>query len=130
MFQAKITEINRDFNRRPEPSVNRNFSKIKKLQKLFSKFFSIFFSKHFFYEHFFLQIFFWWKFFLSNFFWRKFIFSPKYFFCIWCLRNNVFCEIFYSKFCLLRIFCFAILLYGKKIVNFFRNFFFSDEREY
>ena len=27
-------------------------------------------------------------------------------------------------------FCFAILVYGKKIVNFFCDFFFSDEREY
>ena len=88
------------------------FFKYKKIAKIIFKIF----LKNFSYGNFFLQIFFWWKFFLSNFFWRKFFFSQKYFFedffhnifanffCIWCLLNNVFCEIFYSKFCLLRIF--------------------------
>ena len=99
--------------------------KYKKIAKIILNFFpnflfEKFFSTFFFGEHFFYRIF----------FWRKFFFSQKYFCCIWCLRNKVFCEIFYSKLCLLRIFCFAILVYGKKIVNFFAIFFFSDEREY
>ena len=81
-------------------------------------------------QWFFSTNFFLWKFFLSNFFWRNFFFSQEYFFCIWCLRNNVFYEIFYLKFCLLQIFCFVILVYGKKIVIFFCHFFFSDEPEY
>ena len=74
------------------------------------------------------------KIFFIEFFWRKFFFSQKYFcedffhnifansFCIWCLRKNVFCEVFYLKFCLLRIFLFCNFGVRKKIVNFFCGF--------
>ena len=100
-------------------------------------FFEFFFRQIFFYENFFLQIFFWWKFLLSNFLWRKFFFSQKYFcedffhnifanfFCIWCLRNNIFCEIFYSNFCLLRIFSFCNFGLRKKNCKLFLQFFFQ-----
>ena len=96
---------------------------------------NFFFSKIFLYENIFPQIFFWWKFLLSNFFWRKFFFSQKYFcqdffhnifanfFCIWCLRNNVFCGIFYSKFCLLRFLLFCNFGVRKKNCKFFCDFF-------
>ena len=127
IFFRKLTEFQPNF-----------FSSIKKLPKLFLKFFSnFFFSKNFFYE-FFSTNFFLVKIFFIVFFWRKFFFSQKYFceiffhiifanfFCIWYLQNNVFCEIFYSKFCLLQIVCFAILVYGKKNVNFFCDFFFQQ----
>ena len=96
-FFRKLTEFQLNF-----------LSNIKKLPKLFLQFFSIFFSKNFFYVNFFLQIFFLVKIFISNFFfWENFFFH----------RNISFVfdvsEIFYSKFCLLRICCFAILVYGK-----------------
>ena len=150
MFQPKITEINRNFNWQfsilwlvhwptffseifkifLDFSFETNristefFSEYKKISKIIFKiFFEFFFSKNFFYENLFLPIFFWWKFCLSNFFWRKFFFSQKYFFCIWCLRDNVFCEIFYLKFCLLRIFCFAILVYGNTKYQIWKCFF-------
>ena len=100
-----------------------NFFLIKIIFKIF---FEFFFLKNFFIE----------------FFWRKFFFSQKYFcedffhnilanfFCIWCLRNNVFCEIIYSKFCLLRIFLCCNFGVRKKNCKIFLRFFFSDEREY
>ena len=74
-----------------------------------------FFSKNLFYENFFCPMKFFFvnvfvflrKIFYIEFFGRKFFFSQKYFFCIWRLWNNVLCEIFYSKFCLLRIFLFC-----------------------
>ena len=103
-FFRKLTEFQLNF-----------FSNIKKLPKLFLNFFRIIFSKLF-YENFFLQIFFGENFFYRIFFWRKFFFLQKYFcedffhnifanfFCFWCLWNNVFCEIFYSKFWLLPFF--------------------------
>ena len=47
-FFRKLTEFQPNF-----------FSNIKKLPKLLLQFFSIFFSKKFFYENFFLQMFFW-----------------------------------------------------------------------
>ena len=104
-----------------------------------------FFSKNFYLNNFFwwkfflVQIFFWWTFFLSNFFWWKFFFLQKYFceefltifsrisYVFRICEINLFCEIFYSKFCL-RIFLFCNI--SAKIVNFFAIFFFSDEREY
>ena len=92
------------------------FPKIKHLRKLFSKFFSIFFSKinristdffsnmkkidkiiileflnYKFFSKFFDEIFFFPKIFLRRFFRNNF----GNFFCIRCLRNNVFSEIFY-----------------------------------
>ena len=110
------TENNRDFlsfdwwiNRLLTDFKLTFFSKIKKMQKLFSKFFrffystinrnstefffknkkiakiifkiffEFFFSKNFFYENFFLQIFFWWKFILSNFFLAKIFLFTKIF---------------------------------------------------
>ena len=97
------------------------FFKYKKIAKIIFKiFFEIFFLEkfflrkfvsNFFFEKFFSRkvfatnFFFCWKFLLWNFFWWKFFFSQKYFcedcfhnifanfFCIWCLRNNVFCGI-------------------------------------
>ena len=108
------------------------FLNIKKLPKLFKK---IFFFEKFFLRNFLSTNFFLVKIFIIEFFWRRFFFSHKYFcenfyhsifanfFCIRCVHNNVFCEIFHSKFWLLRIFRFAILAYGKKIVNFFCGFF-------
>ena len=130
-FFSKINRILTEF-----------FSNIKKLPKLFNNFFSNFFFEKFFLRKLFSTKFFvQWKFLLSNFFWRKFFFSQKYscenffrnifanFFCIWYLRNNVFCGIVYSKFCLLRFFLFCNFGVRKKIVNFFCDFF-RDKREY
>ena len=88
------------------------------------------------------NFFFWWKSLLSNFFCRKFFFSQKYFcedfFTIFSRIYFVFdvCEIMYlakffiRNFAYCEFFRFAILVYRKKIVNFFCDFCFSDEREY
>ena len=84
-----------------------------------------------------MNIFFLVKIFLSNFFWRKFSFhkniSAKIFFTIFSRISFVFdiCEIMYfakffiRNFACCEFFCFAILVYGKKIVNFFCDFFFQ-----
>ena len=132
-FDFFFSKINRFF-----------FSNIKKFPKLILKFFSNFFFRKFFFpilfpttfflsKIFFIE-FFWRKYFLSNFFGEIFVFSQKFFckdifhniftnfFCIRCLRNNVFREIFYSKFCLLRIFMFCNFGVRKKI---FLRFFFQ-----
>ena len=111
---------------------NDFFFKYKKIAKIIFKIFFEFFLQTFFSTNFFLV-----KIFLLNFFWRKFFFSQKYFcedffhnifanfFCISCLRNNVFCEIFYSKFCLLRVFLFCNFGVRKKNCTFFLRFFFQ-----
>ena len=144
-FLRKLTEI--------QPNV---FFKYKKIAKIILKnFFEYFFRKFFFYEHFFRfflrQIclrkffftnFFFVKIFIIEFFWRKFFFhkniSAKIFFTVFSRISFVFdvCEIVYfaqffiPNFAHCEFFCFAILVYGKKIVNFFCDFFFSDKREY
>ena len=69
-------------------------------------------------EFFLTKIFLFTKIFLRRFFHNIF----ANFFCIWCLRNNVFCEIFYSKFCLLRILLFLNFGVRKKKL-FFAIFF-------
>ena len=129
-FFRKLTEFQPNF-----------FSNIKKFPKLLLQFFSIFFSKKFFYENFFLQMFFWWKFCYRIFFGENLSFhktvSAKIFFTIFSRISFEFdvCEIMYFAECFIRnfayceFFCFAILVYGKIIVNFFCDFFFSDERE-
>ena len=117
-----------------EPKFNRIFfSNIKKFARIiFKKFFEFFFSTNFFFYKFFLV-----KIFIMNFSWQKFFFLQKYFcenffhiifanlFCILCLRNNVFCEIFYSKFRLLRIFLFCNFGLRKKKLQIFFAIFFS-----
>ena len=131
VFFSKTNRISTEF-----------FFKYKKIAKIIFKIF----SKFFFFRKFFSTNFFLWKFLLSNFFWRTFFFSQKYFcenffhnifanfFCIWCLQNNVFCEIFYSKFCLLRIFLFCNFGVQKKKCEFFFCIFSAifdfREREY
>ena len=77
--------------------------------------------------------FFWGK----NFFFHKNI-SAKIFFTIFSGISFVFdvCEkMYFAKFSIRNFaysefFCFVILVYEKKIVNYFCDFFFSDEREY
>ena len=91
--------------------------KYKKIAKLILKFFSnLFISKNFFYEIFFIK-FFLAKIFFTTFSQISFVFDvckimyfPKFF-----IRNFAYCEFF----------SFAILVYEKKIVNFFRHFFFQ-----
>ena len=126
-FFLKINRILTDF-----------FSNIKKLPKLFVKFFSNFFLRKFFSTNFFLVEIFFIEFFLAKiFFFHKNI-SAKIFFTIFSRISFVFdvCEIIYfakffiRNFAYCEFFCFAILSYGKKIVNFFCDFFFSDERKY
>ena len=87
----------------------------------FYKFFStnFFLVKIFFIEFFLAKAFPFTKIFLRRFFHNIFANS----FCIWCLRNNVFCEIFYLKFCLLRIFLFCNFCVRKKNCKFFLRFF-------
>ena len=115
-----------------------SYCKLQILEVLnFQIFFEFFFSKNFFTKIFFYKFFFGDNFFYRFFFWRKFFFSQKYlcedfflnifgnFFCIWCLRNNVFCEIFYPKFCLSRIFWFCNFGVRKKNCKFFLRFFFQ-----
>ena len=80
-----------------------------------------FFGENFNYRIFFGENFFSQKYFCEDFFHNIF----AHFFCIWCLRNNVFCGIFYSKFCLLRFFLFCNFGVGKKNYTFFFRFFFS-----
>ena len=99
IFFSKINRIPTEF-----------FFKYEKISKIIFKIlFEFFFSENFFYEHFFLEIFFWWKFFFSQKYFCEDFFHNIFtnFFCIWCLRNNVYCENFYSKLCLLRIFLFC-----------------------
>ena len=92
----------------------------------------IFFYKFFFDENFYYRIFFG-----ENFSFHKNI-SAKIVFTIFSQISFVFdlCEIMYfaksfiRNFAYCEFFCFAILVYRKKIVNFFCDFFFSDEREY
>ena len=124
IFFSKINRISTEF-----------FFKYKKIDKLIFKIFlfrKIFFTKIFFEFFFFRKFFFtnivFYKFFFGEHFYDRIFFGEnlpfhknisvkivftifsRIFFSIWCLRNNVFCEIFYSKFYLLRIFCFAILV--------------------
>ena len=117
------------------PSLTDFFFKNKKIAKIILKmFFEFFFSKNFLYENFFLQIFFWWKFLLSNFFGENFSFhkniSAKIFFTIFSRISFVFdfCEIMYfAKFLIHNFaywdFCFAILVYGILVRNFWLRFF-------
>ena len=124
-FFSKITEFQPNF-----------FSNIKKLPKLLLTFFSIFFPKNFFMDIFFYKCYFGENF-VIEFFWRKFVFSQNYlcedffhnifanFVWIWCLRNNVFCRMFYSKLCLLRIFLFCNFGVRKNNCQFFLRFFFQ-----
>ena len=132
-FAKHIFKIFFDFFFENELNFNRLFFQVlKNCQNYCLNFFRIFFFRNFFLR----------KFFSKNFVWRKFFFSQKYFcedffhnifgnfFCIWCLRNNVFCEIFYSKLCLLRIFLLCNFSVRKKKFYIFFAIFFSDEREY
>ena len=125
------------------------FFKYKKIAKIIFKMFfefffqqifflyKFFFGENFFYKFFFLKIFIVEFFFGENFSFHKNI-SAKIFFPIFSRIPFVFdvCEIMYfakffiRNFAYCEFFCFAILVYGKKIVNFSCNFFFSDEREY
>ena len=101
-FFRKLTEFQPNF-----------FSNIKKLPKLFRKFFSnIFFRNNFFSTNFFLVNIFDIEFFLAK------IFLRRFFFTIFSRLSFVFdvCEIFYSKFCLLRIFLFCNFGVQKKIL--------------
>ena len=103
------------------------YSNIKKGQIYFEFFSNFFFEQIFSYKFFFGE----------NLFHKIFFFSQKYFcedffhniianfFCIWCLRNNVCCEIFYSKFCLLRIFLFCYSGVRKKKLEISFAIFFS-----
>ena len=127
LFFRKLTDIQPNF-----------FSNIKKLPKLFLKFFS-----NFFFEQFFLR-----KFFSTNFFLVKIffcenvsfhknisakifltIFSRIYFVCDVC-EIIYFAKFFIRNFAHCEFFWFAILVYGKKNCKFFCDFFFSDELEY
>ena len=116
------------------------------MPKLFWNFFRIFFSKNFFtkifFEFFFFEKFFLRKLFSTNCFLVKIFiiefFLAKIVFTIFSRMSFVFdvCEIMYvaknfiRNFAFREYFCFKILVYGKKIVNFFCDFFFNDEREY
>ena len=100
-------------------------------------FFSNFFRQIFFYKFFFGDNVFYRIFFGENFSFHKNI-CAKIFFTIFSGISFVFdvCVIMYfakffiRNFAYREFFCFAILVYGKKIVNFFCDFFFSDAREY
>ena len=108
------------------------FFKYEKIAKVIFKMFRFFFSNKIFYEHFFFGENFFIEFFLAKIFFSQKYFSEDFFhnifsnfFCIWYLRNNVFCEIFYSEFCLLRIFLFCNFSVRKKNCKCFLRFFFS-----
>ena len=131
------------------------FSKNFFYEHFFRKFFftNIFFE-NFFYEHFFRKILFFPKIFFTNIFFYKFVFGENFYYFLFFFGENfsfhtnisakicftifsrissVFdvCEImYYAKFFIhtfayCEFFCFAILVYGKKIVKFFCDFFFS-----
>ena len=109
------------------------FFKNKKIAKIIFKMFLLFFSKidristefSFKYKKIAKIIFLFTKIFLRRFFKKYFREFPSY------LRNDVFCEIFYSKFCLLRIFLFCNFgVRKRKIGKKIYNFFFSSECEY
>ena len=102
-------------------------SNIKKLQKLFAKFFSNFFFEKFSLRKFFFTIFF----FGENFVYR--IFLAKIFFTIFSRISFVFdvwkimyfAKFFIRNFAYCEFFCFVILVYGKNNCKFFLRFFFS-----
>ena len=116
-FFRKLTEFQPNF-----------FSNIKKLPKLFRKFFSnIFFRNNFFSTNFFLVNIFDIEFFLA-----KIFFSQKYFcedFFLQYFRDFLlylmFAKFFIRNFAYCEFFCFAILVYRKKYCKFFLRFFFS-----
>ena len=98
IFSRKLNEFQPNF-----------FSNIKKLPKLFLKFFrKIFFTKFFFYKFFSGENLYYGIFFGQNLSFHKNI-SAKIVFTIFSQISFVFdvCEIFYSKFCVLRIFLFC-----------------------
>ena len=124
------------------PKINRIsteffFKYEKKMPKLFSKFFPNFFFETFFFTKILFYNFFWWKFFYRIFFGEHFSvhknISAKIVFTIFSRISFVFdvCEIMYfAKFFIrnfryCEFFCFAISVYGKKIVNFVFAIFFS-----
>ena len=123
--------------------MNRIFFKYKNVSEIIFKIVS-----NFFFEKFFLR-----KLFSSNFVFVK-IFIIEYFFGENCsFQKNISAKIFFTTFSWIsfvfdvceimyfakffirnfaycEFFCFVILVYGKKIVHFFCDFFFSNEREY
>ena len=129
-FFSKINRISTEF-----------FFKYKKIAKIIINiFFDFFFQKIFLWTFFFTNVILV-KILLSNFFGENLSFHKticaKIFFTIFSRISFEFdvCEIMYFAECFIRnfayceFFCFAILVYGKIIVNFFCDFFFSDERE-
>ena len=125
-FFSKINRISTEF-----------FFKYWKITKIIFKIFFEYFTKIFTYKFFFGENFFYRYFFGEIFSFHKNI-SAKIFFTIFSRISFGFdvCEIMYFAKNLIQnvayceFFCFAILVYGKKVFNFFCDFFFSDEREY
>ena len=120
------------FNKKKYKYDHMNFGISFRKFVFFTKFYGIFFMKICIHKFFFLVKIVIIEFFLSKIFLFTKIFLRRFFhnifanlFCIWCLRNNVFGEIFYSKFCLLRIFSFCNFGVQKKNCKFFLRFLFQ-----
>ena len=152
-FFSKINWISTDFFFKYKTNCQNFFLNFFRI--FFSK---IFFYKFFFWWKFFLSNFFRRKLFFTTIFFYKFFFGDNFFYRIFFGENfsfhkNISAKIFFTIFwripfvfdvCEIKYFAkffirnfaycdffrFANLMYGKKIVNFFWDFFFSDKREY